>query len=256
MTPNKSTRIALGVEYHGTAYHGWQRQISHAGEALDTVQLRLEQALSAVADQPVRVVCAGRTDVGVHAIEQVVHFDAAVERPDSAWILGTNSNLPLDIRVRWMKVVAEDFHARYSAKSRQYQYVIDNRPVASALWRHHVTWVRRPLDVEKMHDAAQCLIGEHDFSAFRGAGCQSHSPMRSVTHLQIERHEHRVVVDIRANAFLYHMVRNIMGVLMPVGIGEQPPGWVAEVLASRDRNAGGVTAPAGGLYLVGVEYEW
>ncbi len=242
-------RIALGIEYDGTSYNGWQRQKSGLG-----VQQRLEEALSLVADEPIDVTCAGRTDTGVHASGQVVHFDTVAERSDRGWLLGANSNLPDDISVSWVRRVDDDFHARFSATGRSYRYRILNRLQRSALHRQRAWWVHQPLDETRMNEAAQRLVGEHDFSAFRAAGCQAGSATREVTHIGLTRDGDWITLQISANAFLMHMVRNITGTLAAIGQGEQPIEWVTEVLESGDRTVGGVTAPPQGLTLVAVEY--
>ena len=242
-------RIALGIEYDGTSYNGWQRQKNGIG-----IQQRLEEALSVVADESIEVHCAGRTDTGVHASGQVVHFDTSAERSDRGWLLGANTNLPPDISVGWATRVSDEFHARFSATARSYRYQILNRLQRSALHRHRAWWVHQPLDEKRMHDAAQQLVGEHDFSAFRAAGCQAKSATREVTEINVTRCGDWLTLEISANAFLMHMVRNITGTLAAIGLGEQPVGRAAEVLASRDRTAAGVTAPAHGLTLVSVEY--
>lgn len=243
-------RVALGVEYRGARYRGWQRQ--EAG--VPSVQAALEKALSKVAAEPVSVICAGRTDAAVHASGQVVHFDTAVERPLRAWIMGTNANLPPDISVTWARVMPADFHARFSAFARRYRYVIYNDPVRPAHMGEELTWNHRPLDVARMREAAQHLVGTHDFTSFRAVQCQAKSPVKTLHHLKVIEHGRFIVLDVRANAFLHHMVRNIAGVLMAVGSGEREPGWVGEVLRARDRRQGGVTAHPYGLYLVRVEY--
>ena len=242
-------RIALGIEYDGTAYNGWQRQRAGVG-----VQQRVEEALSTVADENIEVICAGRTDTGVHASAQVVHFDTASERSERSWLLGSNTNLPDDISVTWARPVVGDFHARYSATSRSYEYRVLNRLQRSALYRHRAWWVPVPLDVNAMREAATALVGQHDFSAFRAAGCQASTPVREITSLEIARDGPWITLDVTANAFLQHMVRNITGTLVAVGKGDEAPGWVADVLASRDRTAGGMAAPPHGLTLVSVEY--
>jgi tRNA pseudouridine38-40 synthase len=242
-------RIALGIEYDGSAFHGWQTQ-----QGVRTVQAALELALSGVADHPVGVYCAGRTDAGVHASGQVVHFDTSAVRSDRAWVLGANVNLPFDVNVVWARVVDSDFHARYSATSRHYRYRILNRMTRSSLARGRVTWCHRPLDAERMHRAGQLLIGEHDFSSFRAKGCQARSPVRNLWHLDVRRQGQLVTMDVKANAFLHHMVRNIAGVLMAIGRGDRPARWSLEVLHQRNRALGGVTAPPHGLCLVGVDY--
>jgi len=242
-------RVALGIEYDGTSYNGWQRQKTGLG-----VQQRVEEALSVVANHPVEVICAGRTDTGVHATDQVVHFDTDSERSERGWLLGANTNLPEDINVSWVTPVADDFHARFSAVSRSYRYLILNRLHRSALHRHRAWWVYEPLDAERMHEAAQRLLGEHDFSAFRAAGCQANTAVRNLTHISVSRESEWITLDVTANAFLQHMVRNIMGSLAAVGLGEERVEWITEVLESRDRKAGGIAAPAHGLTLAGVEY--
>ncbi|MES1944277.1 tRNA pseudouridine synthase A [Salinisphaera sp. PC39] len=242
-------RIAACVEYDGTAYNGWQRQ-PHA----PSVQARVESALSRVADHPVAVVCGGRTDAGVHALGQVVHFDSQARRPDHAWVFGANSNLPSDISLRWARPVPPDFHARYTAVAREYRYLILDHPARSALLGRRAAHSRHRLDAAAMHEAAQALLGERDFSAFRAAGCQSNTPMRRVERVRVRRSGDLVIMDIRANAFVHHMVRNIAGSLMVVGRGLQPSAWIAELQASRDRRLGGATAPAHGLYFRHIEY--
>ena len=242
-------RIALGIEYDGTSYNGWQRQKNGIG-----VQQRLEEALAVVANEDIEVVCAGRTDTGVHASGQVVHFDTSAERSDRGWLLGANTNLPPDASVTWARHVSDEFHARFSATGRSYRYVILNRLERSALHRHRAWWVYEPLDDKLMHEAAQQLLGQHDFSAFRAAGCQAKSATRELTAISVERDGDWLTVSVSANAFLMHMVRNITGTLAVVGRGEQPPAWVADVLENRDRTAGGITAPPHGLTLVSVDY--
>ena len=243
-------RIALGIEYKGARYRGWQRQ--EAG--VPSVQAALEKALSQVAAEPVSVMCAGRTDAGVHASGQVVHFDTRVERPLKAWVLGSNANLPADISVTWARVMPADFHARFKAFARRYRYVIYNDSIRPAHMAEEVTWNHRPLDVARMREAAAHLVGTHDFTSFRAVQCQAKSPVKTVHHLEIIEQGRLIVIDVRANAFLHHMVRNFAGVLMSIGAGERDPAWVGEVLAARDRRAGGVTAHPYGLYLVQVEY--
>jgi tRNA pseudouridine38-40 synthase len=242
-------RIAIGVEYDGTGLVGWQSQKDGL-----SVQRALESALSAVADAPIELTGAGRTDAGVHATGQVAHFDTQAQRLPRAWVLGANTGLPAGIAVRWAREVAGDFHARYSARARSYAYLVLNRDSRPALWRHRAWWVHRPLDAGAMHAAAQYLLGEHDFSAFRAAECQSRTPMRRIDSLAVARLGEWLRIDVTANAFLHHMVRNIVGTLVAVGRGDRPAEWVAEVLAGRDRCQGGATAPAEGLYLVGVDY--
>jgi len=249
--PLQAPRIALGIEYDGSAYHGWQIQRE---TKVPTIQGVLEQALSSVANQPVTVVCAGRTDAGVHATAQVVHFESGCVRSEKAWLFGTNANLPKSIAVKWVQGVAVDFHARFSATARTYRYLIHNVPTRPAHASSQLTWVSAPLNEALMHAAAQCLLGENDFSSFRGAGCQSSTPFRCVHHVEVTRRGSLVCIEICANAFLLHMVRNIVGVLVAIGKGEQPAGWAAEVLAHRDRKRASVTAPPNGLFLVNVAY--
>lgn len=242
-------RIALGIEYDGTHYFGWQRQREVVG-----VQQRLEQVLSSIADEPVEIFCAGRTDAGVHATGQVIHFDTDKERSQAAWTLGANSRLPDDIAVRWATEVDDEFHARFTATARRYRYIIYNARMRPGILRRGVSHYHQDLDVESMRRAAPYLIGEHDFTSFRAIQCQSHSPNRNVTDLNIIRRGAYIIVDIRANAFLHHMVRNIVGTLLVVGRGEQPAEWVKSVLEARDRTAAGATAKPNGLYLVDVTY--
>lgn len=244
-------RIALGLEYKGARYRGFQRQ----GANVPSIQGHLENALSKVAGgAPVSILCAGRTDASVHSSGQVVHFDTTVERSLHAWIMGANMNLPGDISVTWAKVMPEHFHARFSAMARRYRYVIYNDPIRPAHMAEEVTWNHRPLNVARMREAAQALVGTHDFSAFRATRCQAKSPIKTVHHLQLIEHGRFIVLDIRANAFLHHMVRNIAGVLMTIGAGERPPEWAREVLERGDRHSGGVTAHPYGLYLIQVDY--
>lgn len=242
-------RVAVGLEYDGTRYAGWQYQ-----PALLTVQGALQTALARVADHPVDAVCAGRTDAGVHALAQVAHFDTTSTRSPRGWVLGANSLLPDDISLRWACEVDAAFHARHTALARTYRYLILNQPVRPALLRDRVCWIRDALDAEAMQTAGQCLVGEHDFSAFRGAECQSKTPMRRIESLRVWRNGDRLTLEVTANAFLHHMVRNIAGTLLAVGKGERPAAWVGEALASRDRERAGVTAPAAGLYLFAVRY--
>ena len=243
------TRVAVGVEYDGSGFAGWQWQPGKR-----TVQSELEAALSRVANQPVRVICAGRTDAGVHATAQVVHFDTDVFRSPHSWMMGANSALPADVRVTWAQVVSPAFHARTSAIARFYRYEILNRPVRSALQPRQLTWVYAPLDVDLMQQGADWLVGDHDFSSFRAQGCQSKSPNRFMHFIHVRRHGERVWIDLCANAFLHHMVRNVAGVLMDIGSGRRPPVWARQVLQARDRASGGVTAPADGLYFSGICY--
>lgn len=244
-----ATRIALGIEYDGSRFHGWQTQPGGG-----TVQDALEAALAGIAGGPVDVTCAGRTDAGVHARGQVVHFDAGVERPDSAWVRGVNALLPDSVAVLWSHRVGPDFHARYSALSRTYRYVLVNRPVRPALESGYAGWHHAPLDEARMREAAGHLLGEHDFSAFRAAECQARSPVRTVHEIAIRRDGERIEFRLRANAWLQHMVRNIVGSLVYVGKGKHPPAWVRTVLESRARARAAPTFAAAGLYLEAVEY--
>lgn len=242
-------RIALGLEYDGRAFRGWQVQ-----ENTRTVQASVEAALARIAGHDLRVHCAGRTDAGVHACGQVVHFETDVQRPLRAWVLGANVHLPEDVAVLWAVPVEDDFHARFSATGRVYRYLILNRPSRPALFRGRAAWECRPLDAAAMGDAARHLLGEHDFSSFRAVGCQAKHPVRELRRLEVSRQGQWVCLEAEANGFLHHMVRNIAGVLMAVGAGKRPSDWVREVLERRDRRLGGVTAPADGLYLTRVEY--
>ena len=243
-------RIALGLEYDGSRFSGFERQ-----PARRTVQGEVEEALTRIAATPVRVVCAGRTDAGVHASAQVVHFDTSAARPNHAWVRGTNTYLPADVAVLWARSVGGDFHARFAALRRRYRYIIVNRSTRPALLAGRAAWEHRPIDARLMHLGAEHLVGEHDFSSFRAAGCQARNPVRRIDRIEVRRIDERIVIDVDANAFLQHMVRNIAGTLVAVGSGERGPAWVASVLAARDRTGPrGVTAPPGGLYLVGVDY--
>lgn len=242
-------RYALGLEYDGSRFYGFQRQ-----RQSPTVQECLEEALSRVADELVGVMCSGRTDTGVHAFCQVVHFDTQAERSERAWVLGCNSALPDDISVLWARAVPDDFHARFSACGRSYRYRILNRWVRPALMHRYLAWVRKPLDAERMHEAAQMLVGEHDFSAFRAVGCQAKSPVKIMRSISVRREGQEVILETAASAYLYHMVRNIAGTLIKVGAGEADVEWVGEVLANGDRREAGITAPAGGLYFLKPEY--
>jgi tRNA pseudouridine38-40 synthase len=245
-----ATRIALGIEYDGSRFLGWQTQPGGG-----TVQDALETALSGIADAPIGVTCAGRTDRGVHARAQVAHFDTEAERPDSAWVRGVNAMLPEAMAVTWSRRVPSDFHARYAARSRTYRYVILNRPVRPALAARYAGWHHAPLEVEPMREAASHLLGEHDFSAFRAAECQAKSPVRTLHAIDIERSGERIEFTLRANAWLQHMVRNIVGTLVYVGKGKHPPQWTRKLLESRDRARAAPTFGPEGLYLEAVEYE-
>ncbi len=242
-------RIALGVEYDGSAFSGWETQVDRP-----SVQRTVEDALSRVADRSIRTVCAGRTDAGVHAFGQVVHFDTDVERPMRAWIHGTNSNMNSAVSVCWAQAVPVQFHARYSAHARHYRYFLLNRRVRPAVLEGRVGWAYQALNAQAMQVAGQHLLGEHDFSAFRASGCQSRTPVREVLRIEVRRHADMIITDVAANAFLQHMVRNIMGALIDVGAGKHAPDWLAELLAARDRRLGGATASPQGLYLVHVAY--
>jgi len=243
-------RYAIGIEYDGAEFFGWQRQ-SHA----PSIQQAVEKAAGTVANHPVSVICAGRTDTGVHARGQVAHFDSPSQRTQRQWILGINSNLPDTVRVLWVRVVDNSFHARFGAFSRSYQYSIMNRWVRPAIGVSHYAWCRYELDSTLMHKAAQVLSGKHDFSAFRSAGCSAQHALREVTEIKVSRQQDVVKIDITANAFLYHMVRNIVGSLIAVGLGEKSCQWFADVFQSRDRKLAGVTAQAQGLCFMQVRYE-
>lgn len=248
-TPRPGIRWALGVEYDGNGFCGWQRQLGQA-----SVQQSLEEALSRLAGTAIPVTVAGRTDTGVHALCQVVHFDAPVQRSAESWLRATNTYLPDGVAVRWAQPVAAHFHARFSATARRYRYVILNRREKSALWRNHSAWVYSPLAIEPMQVAADLLLGTHDFSAFRASSCQANNPVRSLHRLTVSQRGDLISIDAEANGFLHHMVRNLAGVLIAIGRGDQSPQWAAEVLASRDRCQAGVTAPPGGLYFVAPRY--
>ena len=242
-------RIAAAVEYCGTRFHGWQRLKQDR-----SVQQCVEEALSTVADQPVNVICAGRTDAGVHALNQVIHFDTSAVREMHSWVFGANSNLPPDVSLLWAKEVEDDFHARFSAVSRSYQYLILNRSSKPGLLQNLVSWETRELDVEAMNLAAADLLGKHDFTSYRAQACQAKTATREIQELRVERQQNYVIVSVRADAFLYHMVRNIAGVLIAIGSGKEKPAWALTVLQARDRSVAGVTAPAEGLYLTRVNY--
>jgi tRNA pseudouridine38-40 synthase len=243
-------RIALGLEYDGRPFTGWQTQPGGTG-----VQDAVERALAQFVGAPVPTICAGRTDTGVHATYQVVHIDATVDRPLQAWVRGVNRYLAETVAVRWSRVVPDDFHARFSARARQYDYWLLNDPVRPARLAGRVGWVFRPLDVAAMQAGALALIGTHDFTSFRAAECQAATPVREVQALSVERHGRLIRVQIRANAFLHHMVRNVVGALVYVGVGRQPPGWIADVLAARSRAAAAPTFAAAGLMLSHVQYD-
>jgi tRNA pseudouridine38-40 synthase len=242
-------RIALGLEYDGAPFHGWQSQADGSG-----VQDALERALAAIAGAGIRTIAAGRTDAGVHATIQVAHFDTEATRPDTAWVRGANALLPQSIAVRWALPIGAEFHARYSATGRSYTYLLLDRPVRPALLSGKVGWYHRPLAVEAMRNAAAQLLGRRDFSAFRAAECQASSPVRTLDRIDIAREDDMIRFDFHADAFLQHMVRNIVGALVYVGSGRQPPGWVAELAAGRDRTRAAPTFAACGLYLTGIDY--
>jgi len=242
-------RIAAGVEYCGTNFYGWQKQTRSR-----TVQQCIEKAFSKVANHAITVQCAGRTDSGVHAFNQVIHFDTTSIRENHSWIFGANSNLPEDVNVTWVKHVNDDFHARFSAISRQYKYIILNRAARSSVLGNLTSWQVEHLDDVLMSESAKYLIGKHDFTSFRATACQSKSPIRVIEYLSVKRHDELIIIDVLANAFLHHMVRNIAGVLIHVGNKKYPATWVKEVLQACDRKRGGITAPASGLYLIKVNY--
>jgi tRNA pseudouridine38-40 synthase len=239
----------IGVEYDGSGFCGWQRQAHCA-----SVQQKLEQALSYVADEKIELSCAGRTDAAVHACEQVAHFASPADRSLRAWLMGANCRLPRSVRILWVQKIEHGFHARFSAVARSYRYVIQNSAVPSALFHGKVCWEYRSLDAGKMHQAAQLLLGEHDFSAFRAAGCQAKTASRNIESLEVSRRGEFIFIDIRANAFLHHMVRNIAGSLMTIGHGEHDHEWLQNVLQGRDRRRAAKTAAAGGLYFVQAHY--
>ena len=249
--PDGMQRVALGVEYNGASFSGFQKQ----AETPNTVQAYLERALSAVADEAITGVCAGRTDAGVHASEQVLHFDTLAQRPTKAWVQGVNTQLPDDIRVHWAQQVPGKFHARFSACARTYRYVLYCAPIRPALMHKSLTWTSYCLNVDIMQAAVQCLVGEHDFSSFRAAQCQAQSPVRRVEYVRFFTRGPFMVMEIKANAFLHHMVRNIVGVAVDIGRGAKPVTWMPELLGLRDRTVASPTARPWGLYLVKVDYE-
>jgi tRNA pseudouridine38-40 synthase len=244
-----ATRIAMGVEYDGSGFHGWQVQ-----DEVRTVQCQVELAVGTVAGHQVRVHCAGRTDRGVHALGQVIHFDTRARRSERSWVLGTNVNLPADVGVLWAKPLSLDFHARFCATARHYLYLVVPRATRSPLMRNRAVWVHRMLDPDLMRRAAASLVGEHDFSSFRARGCQARSPVRCVHYASVEQRGQAIELRIGANGFLHHMVRNIAGVLMAIGCGDEPVSRMQELLQIRDRTRGGVTAPPQGLYFLGADY--
>jgi tRNA pseudouridine38-40 synthase len=242
-------RIALGIEYNGNGFYGWQSQ-----PGLVTLQSTLEDAISKVANEPIHLFCAGRTDANVHAMGQVVHFDTRAKRHIDAWIWGTNSYLPPSMVVRWARHVDHSFHARFSAVARRYCYVIYNNPIRPAVLSARASWHYYPLNVELMREAGSCLLGEHDFSSFRSSQCHSKSPVRRVTEFKINRQGHFIILEIEANAFLHHMVRNIAGTLMKIGSGARPLAWMSEVMLAKSRKVAAETASPDGLYLMQVKY--
>lgn len=242
-------KVALGIQYNGKQYFGWQRQ-----ERVASVQQELEQAISFVANETCQIFCAGRTDSGVHATGQVIHFETNANRPEKAWSFGVNANLPDDISVSWAKIVEDDFHARFSATARRYRYILYCNKLRSAILPEGITHCHLALEHQLMHQAGQALLGEHDFSSFRAAQCQSNTPFRHVHHLQVIRRGEYIIIDIQANAFVHHMVRNIVGSLIEVGAGNQPVEWMSWLLAQKDRTLAAPTAKAEGLYLVNVVY--
>lgn len=242
-------RYALAVEYEGKNYFGWQRQ-----SKVVSVQQTVETALSKIANQKIEVVCAGRTDTGVNATNQIIHFDCGQPRKNVAWTLGTNSNLPKDIAIKWAQPISDDFHARFSATARRYRYVIYNSNFRPAILADGLSFCQFELDENLMHQAAQCLVGENDFDSFRTVHCQAHSPIRTVKYCNVSRQGNFIIVDIKANAFLHHMVRNIVGSLIRVGRKIESIAWMGAVLAAKDRTIAGMTAPSGGLYFVDVDY--
>ena len=244
-------KIALGVEYLGTDFHGWQIQKS----GLRTVQGVVEPALSKIANHPVRVFCSGRTDAGVHAQEQVIHFETQTSRTDGAWLFGGNANLPSDVNFKWAKEVNDDFHARFNAHARSYEYKIHHHPVRSSLKTGYYLWEPRSLNIDDMRKAAAFLVGEHDFSCFRGSMCQAKSPIKTIEYLQIDEIGDDLIIKVKANAFLHHMVRNLVGTLLKVGRGEESTEWMLSVLASKDRKEAGPTAEPQGLYFVKAHYQ-
>ncbi|WP_225639672.1 tRNA pseudouridine(38-40) synthase TruA [Candidatus Profftia sp. (ex Adelges kitamiensis)] len=242
-------KIALGIEYDGSQYSGWQRQLD-----VSSVQEYLERALSKVAGEPITIFCAGRTDAGVHATGQVIHLETNVKRKDSSWIMGVNSHIPKDIAVRWIKVVNKNFHARFSAIARRYRYIIYNNRYRKAILQNGMTYFPYYLDAASMERAGQVLLGENDFTSFRSSHCQSCTPWRKVFHLKVIRLGEYVIIDIKANSFLHHMVRNIVGSLIEIGRGHYSERWIAELLKAKDRRLAAATAKSSGLYLISVDY--
>lgn len=243
-------KIALGVEYKGTNFHGWQSQKNE----IRTVQDCVELALSKIANHPIRVFCAGRTDTGVHAKEQIIHFETNIQREEKAWVLGGNAHLPNDVSLLWAKVVDNDFHARFDAVARKYKYHIINHKIRPSILNGLALWEPRKLDLAKMQEATKTLLGEHNFSAFRSSVCQAKSPIKTIEKIELKLENEQIVLTIKANAFLHHMVRNIVGTLLKVGRDEKPVLWVKEVLGSQDRKQAGMTAPPEGLYFIKAFY--
>lgn len=244
-------RYAAVVEYNGAYFHGWQQQKHHAEPS---VQAALEAALSKVANHPVNVFAAGRTDTGVHAVRQVFHFDSTSQRSDYSWLMGVNTNLPVGVAIQWVGEVDAEFHARFKAQARCYRYLINNSPAKQALQHDQLTWWRYPLNAERMHEAAQSLLGEHDFTSFRAKDCQAKTPIKTIHRILVKRWGNIIMVEVEGSGFLYHMVRNIVGTLLPIGEEHKSVAWMADVLAATDRTQAGITAPATGLYLAGIYY--
>ncbi len=242
-------RIALGIEYDGSTFKGWQSQ-----RGQKTVQSAVEEALGIVANEPIATTCAGRTDAGVHALFQVIHFDTEISRAPRSWTYGCNANLPNSISVVWAKIVSSSFHARFSAIERSYNYLIYNRSTRSAIWNKKATWDYRPLDITLMNEACSHWLGTHDFSSFQAKGCQAKNAVRRISCCEVKKESEILLFKVTANAFLQHMVRNLAGVLIEIGSGRRNPGWAREVLSYKDRSLGGVTAPPDGLYLSDVRY--
>lgn len=245
-------RYAAVVEYNGGCFFGWQYQ-AHQPHLI-SVQAALETALAKIANHPIKVFAAGRTDTGVHATRQVIHFDTTAKRADYSWLMGTNTHLPQGVALQWIGQVDMEFHARFKAQARRYRYLINNAPAKQALLHDQLTWWRYPLDEQKMHQAAQCLVGQHDFTSFRAADCQAKTAVKTLHHISVRRFGSLIVLEVEARGFLYHMVRNIVGSLLPIGEGHKPVSWLKETLEKQDRTQAGITAPAVGLYFVGVHY--
>ncbi|BCE02430.1 tRNA pseudouridine(38-40) synthase TruA [Marinicellulosiphila megalodicopiae] len=249
--PEYDTRIALCIEYDGSQFNGWQTQNS----GVPTVQQELQQALSIIANHPVKVICAGRTDSGVHATGQIVHFDTNAKRKMYGWVVGANKLMEKTVSVKWAKEVPLSFHARFSARQRRYRYLLYSSPFRQGILKNGVSWERRQLDAELMNLAAKKLLGEHDFTSVRAAGCQAHSPIKKITNISVKKHGELIVMDIQANSFLYHMVRNILGLLIPIGAKEKPVDWIESVILQKDRKVAGINALSDGLYFVDAIYD-